>query len=398
MRVGIVYYSSYPQNRGIEQLAHGLRRIGHEPYVIARRPKGEEPVSSFQGIPVIQLPRPDEKPFVELPVPFNPYWIHTIESISREQELDALISRETHLSYPVLRTARRMGVPAFLDMRENLRAVYAAEPRQSLVGRLLRSEFVVGTYESWVVPKFDHVFTVSQELRKWVEEEFGLSKECISVLGNYPTDLFMKRAKRARSRANSTSTDGSVQLIHAGYVLESKGIQDVIRAVRRLVDQGIDHLKYRVVGGGTSAGSYVEPLKALTTELGLEEVVEFEPYPPADELARTLAACDIGVCSYHLNQLTHQTLPGKLFEFMAVGLPILSSARKPVVRILEREKCGVIYSSRSPESIAQTLLPLIENASLRQKMGRRGVAAVQDTYNSSRNVQVLEEVFGRGNT
>jgi len=214
-------------------------------------------------------------------------------------------------------------------------------------------------------------------------------------LGNYPTDLFLENAKYARNEVNSFSTEGPVQLIHAGYVLKSKGIQDVIRALRRLVDRGVGPLKYRIVGSG-NVRNYVEPLKALTADLGLEEVVEFEPYPPADELPRTLAACDIGVCSYHLNELTHQTLPGKLFEFMAVGLPILSSARRPVVRILEEENCGVVYPSRDPQSIADTLLPLIESASLRGKMGRRGVEAIQNTYNASHNAEVLEEVFGRG--
>lgn len=396
MRIGIVYYGPYPQNRGIEQLAHGLSRIGHEPYIISRLPESGKRTASFQGIPVIQLPRVDDQPLVEVPIPFNPYWIRAVESIVRERKIDALVARETPLSYPVLRAARRVGIPAFLDMRENMRAMYAAQPRESLIDRVMRSRVAVSAYEAWMVPKFDHIFAVSRELKQWAIENFDLQGERVSVLGNYPTDRFLGKAREARSEADRSHNDDPVQLIHAGYVLESKGIQDIIRALRRLVDEGVGPLRYRVVGGGTNAGSYVEPLKALTTDLGLESVVQFESYPPSDKLPRMLASCDIGVCSYHLNEFTHQTLPGKLFEFMAVGLPILSSARRPVVRVLEKEKCGVVYPSRDPQAIAETLRPLIEDVSFRRKMGKRGVKAIEDTYNASRNMRVLEETFGRG--
>ncbi|MCS4121622.1 glycosyltransferase [Salinibacter ruber] len=398
MRIGILYYGPYPQNRGIEQLAHALRCIGHEPYIVGRIPSSGKRVSAFQGFPVIQLPKENEQPLVEKPIPFNPYWLRAVESVAHERNLDALIARETPLAYPVLRAARRLDIPAFLDMRENMRAMYAKAPRRNPIKRLVRSRFIVGAYESWMVPKFDHILTVSQELKDWAIEEFGLVEGQVSVLGNYPTDQFLDGARQARKEATVSSDEGTVTLIHTGWVLESRGIQDVIRALRRLLDRGVGSIQFRIVGDGNNSGSYVGPLKELTADLGLEEVVQFEPYPSNGDLPGILAASDIGVCSYHLNEHTHQTLPGKLFEYMAVGLPVFSSARRPVVRILEKEQCGVVYSDRDPETIAETLRPLIENASLRQEMGQRGIEAIEGTYNESRYVEVLETVFGRKRT
>ncbi|MCS3683880.1 glycosyltransferase involved in cell wall biosynthesis [Salinibacter ruber] len=344
---------------------------------------------------MIQLPREDEQPLYEKPIPFNPYWMRAVRSVAREHEFDALITRETPLSYPVLRAARRLGIPAFLDMRENMRAMYGKTPHRSLAKKIVRSRFVVGTYESWMVPKFDHIFTVSQELKDWTVKEFRLSESQVSVLGNYPNKQFLDKARRNRDKQNSRADNEPVELIHTGYVLESRGIQDIIRALRRLVDRGIGPFQFRIVGDITNPESYVGPLRELTAELELGEVVKFKPFVPPEDVPGELAASDIGVCSYYLNEHTHQTLPGKLFEYMAVGLPVLSSARRPVVRILEKENCGVVYHDRDPKTIAETLRPLIESASLRERMGKRGVEAIEATYNESHYVEVLETVFGR---
>ena len=114
---------------------------------------------------------------------------------------------------------------------------------------------------------------------------------------------------------------------------------------------------------------------------------------PPELVADALAECHIGVCSYLLNEQTHQTLPGKLFEYMAVGLPILTSARKPVVRIVKDEQCGIIYDSREPKEIAQKIIKLVDNKNLMRKMGERSKTAISRRYNQQANMDVLKHVL-----
>ena len=88
-------------------------------------------------------------------------------------------------------------------------------------------------------------------------------------------------------------------------------------------------------------------------------------------------------------------MPGKLFEYMAVGLPIFSSARKPVVRIIRREKNGIIYNSRDIKEISTKLISMIENVEERHTMGRNGRAAVLKKYNYTTSQKRLEQILVR---
>ena len=394
MRIGIAYYGPYPQNRGIDQLAQALGRIGHEPEILARKPDDAARVNEYRKIPLIQVPRSGDDPFTSAPFPVNPYWINLIEEEARERQWEALFARETVLAYPALRAARRLGIPAYLDMRENLGAMYAHGPSRSLTDRLIRNRLLISSYESLTVPHFDGVFAVSEELKNWVVAAYKIDDRDVSVLGNYPSAQFLEEARQARKQVDKNHSD-AVQIVHAGYVHESKGLQDIVRALAVLKKRKVRSLMFRVIGGGNNAGSYVESLKDLVANLGLEQVVKFEPYPESKKLAKKLAVCDVGVCSYLLNEFTHQTLPGKLFEYMALGLPILSSARRPVVRVLKGIGCGVVYHTRDPEEIADALQPLVEDPDLRREKGSLGIRAVRESYNEDTNVEVLRREIGR---
>ncbi|MCP4154057.1 MAG: glycosyltransferase family 4 protein, partial [bacterium] len=140
-------------------------------------------------------------------------------------------------------------------------------------------------------------------------------------------------------------------------------------------------------------GPYTGQLKQLTAELELENNVEFIPMLPPQEVPGALSECDIGVCAYLLNEQTHQTLPGKLFEYMAAGLPVITSARKPVVRIVEKEKCGIVYQSRDPKTIAPALAEMIKDREKLEQMGTAGYNAIREKYNQKNNLKILDDVI-----
>jgi len=88
-------------------------------------------------------------------------------------------------------------------------------------------------------------------------------------------------------------------------------------------------------------------------------------------------------------------LPGKLFEFMAVGLPILSSSRPPVVKILEKEKCGIVYESKSPQVIADSIQLILGDFQNLKLMGSRSIRAFRENYNNSYTSLVLKQVLDK---
>lgn len=71
----------------------------------------------------------------------------------------------------------------------------------------------------------------------------------------------------------------------------------------------------------------------------------------------------------------------KLFEYMALGLPVIT-ANFPLYRaVVEQHKCGFCVSPYDPVQVANALTYLIKHPDQAQAMGQRGRKAVEQMYN-----------------
>lgn len=392
MRFGIIYYGTEAKDRGLDQLAQCLIALGHQPFIVTRKSKDRKRVTEFNGVTVIQLPSGGSR-FMHLmasPLPVNWMWRHWVTSLSRDLGWHGIFSRETPLAWPIICAARDLGIPAFLDMRENLSAMYKSGRSERPVNRLLKPTWSVRFYESRVIPRFHQVFTVSDELSQWVQSAYRVPSSRISTFCNYPSRPFLDLVEKAIGARNGKKATGVIRLIHTGYIRQNRGLQDVMRALR-VVNQLDLKVILRIIG----EGAYLESLRALARRLGIEKCVEFIEMLPPHMVPEALADCNIGVCSYLLNDQTHQTLPGKLFEYMSVGLPVLSSARQSVTRIIKEVGCGRIYESRDPERLASAIFDMISDSTRLREMGKRGREAILSRYNWKTNVDVLQRTLDR---
>lgn len=75
------------------------------------------------------------------------------------------------------------------------------------------------------------------------------------------------------------------------------------------------------------------------------------------------------------------TYPIKLFEYMAAGVPVISSDFPLWREIVEEAECGILVDPSNPQSIAESIDWLIKNPDEAQAMGERGRIAVQKMSN-----------------
>lgn len=70
----------------------------------------------------------------------------------------------------------------------------------------------------------------------------------------------------------------------------------------------------------------------------------------------------------------------KLFEYMALGLPVITSDFPLYKEIVERHQCGFCVSPYNPVQVADALVYLIEHPDEALRMGQRGREAVKQEY------------------
>jgi len=390
MNIAIVFYGShpYPFNRGIDQLTQALIKIGHKPQIVAKSSKLEGNIIESVRYPIIKVPT--QKMGANLlyfHFPYNPFWLTFLIKEGKKNRWDAIIVRETPLAWPVLIAARKLNIPAYLDMRENLAAMYrrSRNNRNPLIN-IFRNYKLVRLYESLMLPSFDHIFTVSLELKMWLVKEFNILSSSISVLENTPSEQFMNISDRVI--AETKKNNDIFRLVYAGNIGESKGIELIIESLPYILKKK-SSVRLRIIGDG----KYLNILKHKIVKLNLMNVVEFFPMLSLEELAKALAECHVGLETCKPGEQTNQTVPGKLFEYMALGLPVLSSSRKSVIRILSDTNAGWVYHSSNPEELAKYILKIIDDKETLELKSKNARLAIINRYNWKSQVKVLSNIF-----
>lgn len=93
----------------------------------------------------------------------------------------------------------------------------------------------------------------------------------------------------------------------------------------------------------------------------------------------------VGLLCYHSTFDFEASIPNKPIEYMAGGLPVLSSLERGVLKeMLEREGCGLTYRNGDPDGLVAQLLHLHDDEGRRLDMSRRARDLFEREFEASR--------------
>ncbi len=87
--------------------------------------------------------------------------------------------------------------------------------------------------------------------------------------------------------------------------------------------------------------------------------------------------------------------PTKLFEYMAVGLPVVTSDFLLYRAVVETHGCGICIDPTSPQALADALRFFIENPATGRQMGENGRRAAERQYNWASQAVILNGFYRR---
>ncbi|WP_428664976.1 glycosyltransferase [Runella sp.] len=85
--------------------------------------------------------------------------------------------------------------------------------------------------------------------------------------------------------------------------------------------------------------------------------------------------------------------PTKLFDYMALGLPVITSDLPLLKAVVEPNQCGFCVSPYDAEALAAAMLACIEYPKKWQSMGENGRNAIKTTYNWENEAKKLVELY-----
>ena len=74
------------------------------------------------------------------------------------------------------------------------------------------------------------------------------------------------------------------------------------------------------------------------------------------------------------------SMPIKIFEYMAFGLPVIGSNFGHMKDYIEKDACGIAVAPNDAEAISTAIIRLLTNKDLYSKYSENGRAAAQSKY------------------
>ncbi len=315
------------------------------------------------------------------PMPFNLFFAYRIYRLSLKMNAGLIVAKSLKVFFPVWVAARALGIPVVFDMAEYFRGHGQLVERSFWEG-LIKFPAFVGFLERTAVRLADAVWVVVQEQRDRFIDIPG-SDEKVSVVSNTPEINNLEDIAGAGREAA-----GPLRLIYVGYIVEGRGIQLILNAISLLPPEA--NVEFWVVGYGV----YLDKCRALAEDLKLGHKVVFKGRVPPEEVSAYLALCDVGVIPHKVCNFWNHTIPNKLFDYMLMSMPVMSTPNGPIMNVIEGEKCGVIVPE-DPEEVASSILWLEDNRGAVEEMGRRGREAVLKRYNWTEDSKIILDTIRR---
>jgi colanic acid biosynthesis glycosyl transferase WcaI len=166
------------------------------------------------------------------------------------------------------------------------------------------------------------------------------------------------------------------------------GLINVLDAADRL--RCDDHIRFLFVGAGAERDMLTETAHAR----GLTNVI-FAPPQPKDAMPAVWSVVDVALVHLKDSLAFAEVIPSKIFEAMAMGLPILFAAPAgEATELVERHGAGITVPAGKPDDLADAVRRLASDAEARNRFAKASLAAAPK---HSRETQAREmlDVFER---
>jgi glycosyltransferase involved in cell wall biosynthesis len=372
----------------VEREATALARSGYSVTVVAEGrpelPREEE----REGYRVLRVAR---GPARRVGVRMLEYRGRLIRAL-RRTEPEIIHAHDANALEPAAAVARRLRVPYIYDSHELWTELLNRGAPETYF-RLARLYY--RTVEAVFAPRAAAVITVSPPIAVELRRRYRLRE--VRLVPNYP-ELPARSAHRslrdlAAAAGQPIPLDARI-VLYVGNIQTGRGIDQLLRALA-LVPQSVGVF----LGGiGPYQGGPEPPadVVALASELGLRERLRFLEPVPSSEVIDYAAGADLGVALMLPHSLSFQySLPNKLFQYMAAGIPVVTSDTPHLREVVGSSGAGLLVDAGDHRAIARAIRTILEDRAASGGMGRYGRRAIEERYNWEVAARELTAIYAQ---
>jgi glycosyltransferase involved in cell wall biosynthesis len=350
----------------VYDLSHRLIKDGHQVTVVTYRDGDTSYYEDDEGINVYRVDNYMIHPnnFIDWIMQLNFNMVaKASELMNKFGKFDVIHAHDWLVSYAAKSLKEAYDVPmvATIHATENGRNSGIHDETQRYIND---SEWQL-TYEA------SEVIVNSNYMKNEIQRIFGLPYDKINVIPNgVKLDKF-EGIERDYDLRRQYAMDNEKIILYVGRLVYEKGVQNLIGAMPKILENYHDS-KLVICG----RGGMMDELKQEAHNLGIDEKVYFVGYCDAAKVQKMYINADIAVFPS-----TYEPFGIVALEGMLSGTPIVVSDVGGLNEIVEHGVTGMKSYAGNSNSIADSVLALLYDQELCNKVSKNAIEVVKEKYN-----------------
>jgi glycosyltransferase involved in cell wall biosynthesis len=351
--------------------ASSLVRAGYQVHVICWDRLDEFPeLEDFQGIVIHRIKIHSQYSSGSKQLLYLPrFWVRAIQALNHIQP-DIIHCHDLDTTIVGAYYSKWHNIPWLFDAHE----CYPEQIRHQ-VNRIIY--YILTILERYMASDADRVITIGEELAK----HLSVFTTKVSIIGNYPElntfDSFQEEISRFKL---GIPMNALVVTYIGGFTRE--------RAILPLIDasHNNNNVYILLIGDGPQR-------KIILDAISGHDYINYLGWVPHDHVPSYMHISDViyyGLTNEDGN--SQYSTPNTLFNAMAAGKPILTTAIGEISRIVNKEACGVVIPRATHEFITVGLQAL-SNLSTRKIYGENSRKAAIEKYNWGNADKILLNIY-----
>jgi glycosyltransferase involved in cell wall biosynthesis len=376
----------------VYEVAKNLVKLGNEVHVVSRRvsstQKGEEKMDGmiihrfFRGI----LIPPKRSSFLDVNT-HGSYRGSTPRLLWKSYEVYLKTIFPTFIGMQVAKLVKELAIDVILERETSFGAGAIAS---IITQRPFVLEVIGNRVTSLQLERSAKIIVYSHSILEGLEEKARVAE----VTGAVDTEMFSPDPQGGTEIRQRYHLDDRPVIGYVGTFQEWHGLKTLIEAAGLVVGQ-ITEARFFMVG------PYFTETKNSVKKAGLEDSFIFTGPVPYDMVPKFMNACDILVAPYDPTKIRSSEQvrtkglgsPLKVFEYMAVGKPTITTNVQPISDPIKNGSTGILVKPGDSAGLGERILELLRDREQADRMGCAARAAVIANYSWNLVARRIQDIL-----
>ena len=253
----------------------------------------------------------------------------------------------------------------------------------------MRGSWIINILEKlelFLYRQADLIISVTHSFKSSLKNRGVSANKIKIVLNGVDLERYSPLQEKDESLATKYELKNKFVIGYIGTHGLAHALENVIEAAERIIKE--ENIRIVFAGGGADWSR----LEKIVCERGLENIVMI-PRQPKDKMPQVWSLCDISLVHLKDAPLFKTVIPSKIFESMAMGLPIIIAV--PIgeaTNIIEEYMAGISVSPGCPTELSEKFLELAKDKELVRKLSNQSLNAAQNFDRKKLALEMLKYI------